>query len=58
MKNFNKIEELLITSKITPDIIAICETKLKNKLSVPYSLNNYNFIHATPQLMLEVWECL
>ena len=46
IKNFGKIEELLITSKITPDIIAICETKLKTNLSFPYSLNNYNFIHV------------
>ena len=39
IKNFNKMEELLITSKITPEIIAICETKLKNNLSLPYSIN-------------------
>ena len=46
IKNSDKIEELLITSRITPDIVAICETKLKNNLLFPYSLNNYNFIHA------------
>ena len=44
IKNFDKIENLLITLKLSPDIIAISETKLKNDIPFPYTLQNYNFL--------------
>ena len=35
IKNFDKIENLLITFKLNPDIIAISETKLKININFP-----------------------
>ena len=45
IKNFDKIENLLITLKLNPDIIAISETKLKNDIPFSYTLQNYNFLY-------------
>ena len=44
IKNFDKIENLLITLKLNPDIIAISETKLKINIQFSYTLQNYNFL--------------
>ena len=41
-KNFKKLEDLLTQISKLPDIIAISETKLNNKLS--FNLQGYNFI--------------
>jgi len=46
IKNFNKLEELLISLVSAPDIIAISETKLKDNIPFPYELKNYNFVHV------------
>ena len=44
IKNFEKIENLLITTKFSPDIIIISETKLKPEIQLPHTLPNYSFI--------------
>ena len=43
--NFEKLEELLINFQLSPDIIALSETKLKLNQHYRESLPGYNFFH-------------
>ena len=43
-KNFEKLEELIHEINISPDVIAISETKLKDNTSFSYSLFGYDFV--------------
>ena len=43
--NFEKLEELLINFRLSPDIIALSETKLKLHQHYRESLPGYNFFH-------------
>ena len=43
-KNFEKREELIHEINITPDVIAISETKLKDNTPFSYSLFGYDFV--------------
>ena len=43
--NINGFEELLVQSNISPDIIALSETKLKVSEKCKVSLSGYVFIH-------------
>ena len=43
--NFEKLEELLINFQLSPDTIALSETKLKLNQHYRESLHEYNFFH-------------
>ena len=44
LKNVSLLEELMISYKITPNIIGVCETKLNENINLdPILLNNYTF---------------
>ena len=45
VKNFGKLEEIINDLDLSPDIIAISETKLKDTITVNSSLTGYDFEH-------------
>ena len=45
LKNFEKLEEMINDLHVSPDIIAISETKLKNNVPFNSFLTAYDFMH-------------
>jgi len=46
VKNKHKIDTFVLMCNVSPDFIAISETKLKSKCCINIQIPNYNFVHV------------
>jgi len=55
LKNFDLLYEFLESLTVSPDIICLTETRIKNCPLININIPNYRFMQTQPQL-LEVWQ--
>ena len=56
--NIEKLDELLTSCNVSPDVIALSETKLKQQQTFNMTLEGYNLFKMDPKIIRLVLVCL